>query len=247
MRRAQFLASAASTALLLAITATSATAETPAPTTSPGPSSSASAPAASPATLTVVKHKKKVTGFTKFTYQTGKVSGIDPKAAAKINKVIAQDVNRTMLDSMHAKNYMCSMGLKDCGYFVQTLQAPACKAGNVCITAPSSLLPQGSNTGYSWVDTWVFDASTGAKKQLKEFVTTSQEASFLTAVKAGITAQLAKGGITNDPNWKPFVKMKDVYEWLPSADGLHIYFAKYDVAPGSFGVVSVDVPWSAFQ
>ena len=33
--------------------------------------------------------------------------------------------------------------------------------------------------------------------------------------------------------------------WLPRADGIHVWFAKYDVAPGSFGDVHVRVPWSA--
>ena len=32
--------------------------------------------------------------------------------------------------------------------------------------------------------------------------------------------------------------------WLPRADGIHVWFAKYDVAPGSFGDVHVRVPWS---
>lgn len=241
MRRAQFLASAAATALLLTITATSATAANP--PASPSPSNTA----ASSVTLQVVNHKNNVTGFTKFSYQTGKVRGINESAAAKINKVITENVNSTMLAAKKAKNGKCPMGLKNCGYFIQTLKAPACQTGNVCITAPASLLPPGANTGDSWVNTAVFDVTTGATKQLQAFVATNQEVKFLAAVNAGVTTQLAKGGITNDPLWKPDVKMKDVYAWIPTPDGIHIYFSKYDVAPGTFGVVNVLVPWMAIQ
>ncbi|HBJ73400.1 MAG TPA: hypothetical protein DDY88_06805 [Actinobacteria bacterium] len=240
MRRTQFLASAASAPLLLAIMATSATAATP-------PASPSASSAATSTTLQVVNHSNKVSGFTKFRYQTGKVRGINEAAAAKINKVIAENVNSTMLAAKKSKNSKCPMGLKDCGYYIQTLKAPTCQTGNVCVTAPASLLPVGANTGDSWVDTWVFDSITGATRQLQEFVSTNQEAAFLAAVNAGITAQLTKGGITNDPLWTPNVKMKDVYAWIPTPDGIHIYFSKYDVAPGSFGVVNVLVPWSAIK
>ena len=220
--------------------ATSATAATP-------PASPSASSAATSTTLQVVNHSNKVSGFTKFRYQTGKVRGINEAAAAKINKVIAENVNSTMLAAKKSKNSKCPMGLKDCGYYIQTLKAPTCQTGNVCVTAPASLLPVGANTGDSWVDTWVFDSITGATRQLQEFVSTNQEAAFLAAVNAGITAQLTKGGITNDPLWTPNVKMKDVYAWIPTPDGIHIYFSKYDVAPGSFGVVNVLVPWSAIK
>jgi len=39
------------------------------------------------------------------------------------------------------------------------------------------------------------------------------------------------------------LSLKDVQAWLPQPDGIHVWFDRYAVAPGSFGIVHVVVPW----
>jgi len=201
---------------------------------------------ATPSALHVQTHKTdKPPAYTRFTYQTGTVSGVE--ASSEINRAIAKNVNAVVAAARRTKASPCLAGAAACGYFVQLLKSPTCVPDNVCITAPASLLPPGANTGDTWVDSWVFDSSTGAVKRLDDFVTPAQQAAFLAGVEAAIAVRLAKGGIVNDPLWTRKMAMKDIYSWIPTPMGIRIYFSKYDVAPGSFGVVEVVVPWTAFQ
>ena len=245
MRRSHALASVFSATILIAASATTALAATSAPTPTP----TASASTTSTVVLSVKTHDKRVPAhYTKFSYQTGKVSGIDPKAAKKINKTIAKDVHELVKPARHDKGDACIAGVKRCGYFALQLAAPTCTAGNVCITEPGQSLPPGANTGSAWVNTAVFDAATGKLKAFEEFVSPKQEDAFFKAANAAVTTALVKGGIdANDKTWKPDLSLKRIYAWTPQPDGMRVYFNKYDVAPGSFGVVEILVPWSAFQ
>lgn len=244
MRRSHLLASAASAVLLLTVTATGAMAADAAPSASPTVSSTAAT-----ATLTTVAHTTPVPPrFTKFSYQTGTVSGVAEGAAAKINSFIAKEVSTSVASAKQQGKGPCTAGAKKCGYFQLQLTAPACVTGSVCITEPGQLLPPGANTGNAWVNTATFNAKTGELQKLDEFVGATQQADFLKAVNAGISAQLAKGGIkATDKLWKPAKKMKDIDSWSPTPEGIQLYFSKYDVAPGNFGVVQVFVPWLDFQ
>jgi hypothetical protein len=58
-----------------------------------------------------------------------------------------------------------------------------------------------------------------------------------------VHAKLAAGGLGDDPYWDTRVTLADVHSWLPRADGIHVCFDKYSVAPGSVGIVHVVVPW----
>ncbi|MDP2288869.1 MAG: RsiV family protein [Actinomycetota bacterium] len=247
MRRASILISVATTAILITAAASSTNAATP----EPSPTPSASQSQGQPTSFTITKHSKKVKGFTTFTYQTGTInpiSGTSSTAMAKMNELLSFDVLDTMRSVKNSRISKCTMNRKSCGYFIQTITAPTCKAGSVCITQPASMLRPGANTGDAWVNTAVFDSTTGARQQIDAFISPSQEAAFLKGANAGITAALIKGGIkATDPMWRPSLEMPEVYAWIPTPEGMHLYFSKYNVAPGSFGVVDFTVPWTTIN
>lgn len=248
MRRSHRCLTALSAAILIATSATTAMAATATPTPAPQPTKSASSGTNYALPFQTQSHNLKVPRYLKFSYQTGQVTGIDQAAAKKINAVLKKDVMDFVNPARKAKSDPCTAGAKRCGYFVLQLKNPTCIDGNVCITEPGQSLPPGANTGSSWVNTAVFDATTGEPKTFEQFVPSKQQDAFFKATDAAIAAVLQKGGIDpNDKLWKPNTSLKRIYAWTPAPDGMHLYFNKYDVAPGSFDVVNVTIPWSAFQ
>ncbi len=248
MRRSHLLVTAVSAAILLAASAASAGSASAA-TTAPAPSAS---PAASAATVPTLKthSKPRPKHFTKFLYQTGTISGTAANAASlkKMNEVLDKDVKDSVSTARKSSNGPCMASTKRCGYFILTLAAPTCVVGYVCITETNTLLPPGANTGEESVNTLVFDEKTGDNVGLGNFVSEQQTGAFLKATDAGITAALVKGGISaTDKVWKPSTRLKDINGWIATPEGIHLYFSKYAVAPGSFGVVDFTVPWSAIK
>ena len=240
-------AAAATSVLLIAASATSAIAATSTPT--PTPTVSASAPAASTVKLTTMTHSKpKPKHYDQFTYQTGTLTGGDPAAMLKMNLVMNKDVKDAVSTAHKESKGTCIAKAEPCAYFMLQLAAPTCISGYVCITETGAMLPPGANSGDQWVNSLVFDQKTGDNVGLETFVSEKQQAAFLKAANAGVTAELVKGGIAaNDKFWKPNLRWKDIEAWNATPAGIHLYFTKYAVAPGSFGVVDFTVPWSAIN
>ena len=250
--RSHVLASAVaatSAAILVAGSATSVFAATSTPTPTPKPSVSASATAASTITLTTKTHSKpRPKKFTKFSYQTGKLKGANHVPQRKMNKVLAKDVRDTVNTARKENKGSCNAGAKRCAYFSLTLAAPTCQTGYVCITETSALQAPGANDVNEGVNTLVFDSKTGDNVGLNTFVSEKQTDAFLKAADAGIAAALTKGGISpTDKTWKPNQRLQDIQGWNATPEGIHLYYAKYAVAPGSFGIVDFTVPWSAIN
>jgi hypothetical protein len=80
---------------------------------------------------------------------------------------------------------------------------------------------------------------------LSRVVPAAHQADLLAGINAAVKAKLAAEGLANDPYWKPQVTIKDVRAWLPQPDGIHVWFDKYAVAPGYFGIVHIVVPWAS--
>ena len=249
MRRSHLLVTAVSAAILLAASAAAAGSASAA-TASPAPRASASASAAAVVLTTKTHTKPRPKGFTKFSYQTGVISGTAASAASlkKMNEVLAKDVKDSVFTARTTINGPCMAGTKRCGSFILTLAAPSCLTGYVCIAETNALLPPGANGTDEGVNTLVFDEKTGDNVGLGTFVSEKQTDAFLKAVNAGITAALVKGNIdATSKIWKPNVRLQDVNGWIATPEGMHLYFSKYAVAPGSFGVVDFTVPWSAIK
>ena len=194
--------------------------------------------------LTVTTHKvTSVPRFQRFTYQTGVVDGLSPSATAAANAQVAALVNSTVAAARKQNTGPCMAGARKCGYFVQTLTQRPCIEAIVCLAQKSGLLPVGANDTQSGVRTLPLSASTGRPVPLSSVVPADQTGVFLKGLNAAVAKVLAAGGLGKDPLWTPKLTLKDVQAWLPQPDGLHVWFDRYAVAPGSFGVVHVVVPW----
>lgn len=195
------------------------------------------------AQLVTTPHKEAVPRFQRFSYQTGTVTGLSPEAGALVNPVLESTVQRSVRSARRANAGACEGNSARCGYFIETLHQRPCVAGAVCVLMKAGLLPVGANSSESTAKALPFDALTGKRLPLTRVVPPADVPAFLSQLNAAVTAVLRNGGIVDLAYWKPHVTLDDVRSWLPQPDGLHVWFDKYAVAPGSFGVVEVVVPW----
>jgi len=197
------------------------------------------------AKLAVTAHKRSVPRFTRFSFDSGVVSGLSPAANARANERLARVVDGATSAARRANAAPCLAAQRTCAYFVQSLQQRRCLPGFLCVRMASGLLASGANSGQDWVDTFAFDGLTGDAAPLSRIVPSARETRFIAGVNAAVAALLTAKRLGDDPFWTPRVTMPDVRSWLPQPDGIHIWFDKYAVAPGYFGVVHVVVPWPA--
>lgn len=197
------------------------------------------------ADLQVTKHRKVVAGFQRFDYETGTLTGLDPDAGARANAAITAVTSRSTAAARRANGSSCLGGQKRCGYYVQTIRQRPCLPGTVCVLQQAGLLPVGANDSQGTVDTLALDARTGRRVPLTRILPMPARASFLADVNAAVGKRLAAGGLGDDPYWGTTLTLEDVHAWLPAPDGIHVWFDKYAVAPGSFGIVHVVVPLPA--
>jgi hypothetical protein len=193
--------------------------------------------------LKVSQHRMQVLRFQRFSYQTGTFTGLSVSAATRANATIGRTVDRAVQSARRANGSECMAGAKSCGYFAQTLKQRPCLPGMICIAKTAGLLPVGANDGAAWVTTVVLDGRTGRSVPLSMVLPTSEIARFIKDLNAAVNAKLTEGGIGNDAYWTPRLTIKDVRAWLPQPGGIHVWFDKYQVAPGNFGIVHVVVPW----
>jgi len=196
------------------------------------------------ARLTVTGHRvTAIPRFQRFTYQTGLLDGLSPPAVSAANAQLSQLVTRTVAAARKQNAGPCMAGARKCGYFVQSLSQRPCIDGVVCLAQQSGLLPVGANDTQSGVRTLPLSAATGRPVAWSSVVPADRTGSFLTSLNAAVAKVLKAGGLGNDPGWTPKLSLKDVQAWLPQPDGIHVWFDRYAVAPGSFGIVHVVVPW----
>lgn len=196
--------------------------------------------------LRVVTHDlDSVSSFDEFRYQTGTVVALGTHASARADRALAAAVRRTLDTAQSFGDFPCSGEASDCGYLEQRLRERPCVPDYVCVAQSVGFLPPGANDGEAWVDTIAFDAKTGQPAKLSQFINAEHRSAFVDAVNARIQRVLAAGGLGSDPYWAKPVTLSDIRSWLPEPDGMHIWFAKFGVAPGSFGVVRTVIPWDA--
>jgi hypothetical protein len=185
-----------------------------------------------------------VPGYVRFSYQQGSVSGGPAVAARRINHVLAVRVARAIAQATRTPRDPCPAGLDACGVLLQRLRSYSCIAGSLCTAQTIGVLPPGANDTEEWVEAAAFDRRTGYVIHLEHIVPQARRGAFVMAVNAAIQSQLAEAGIEDASAWSRPANWKDFGAWLPRPGGVEVWFAKYAVAPGSFGVVHVKVPWS---
>ncbi len=193
--------------------------------------------------LAVTKNSRQVPKFQRFDYQTGTVAGLSSEANARATALLTATVDRAVAQARKATAGPCMAGAKSCAYFVAALDKRPCVAGLVCLRQVWGLLPVGANDSEGVVDALALDALTGRRVPLRRVLPATATPAFLTGLNAAVQKKLADGGLGNEPLWDTTLKLKDVHAWLPQPDGIHVWFERYAVAPGSFGIVHVVVPW----
>jgi hypothetical protein len=176
------------------------------------------------------------------TYATAVSSGLTTTAAARADRALDRLVRRTLATIAHRSPARCGGGQTDCGYFEQTLTQEPCVRGYLCVKENVAHLPVGANDAEEYVRTLTIDTVTGRPVTLASLLPPSALPSLATAANTAIATKLASAGLAEDPLWTPHVTVHDLTAWLPAPDGIRLWFPKYDVAPGSFGVVTVKVP-----
>ena len=193
---------------------------------------------------TVYHNLSSTRGFVRFRYQTGTLNGLTPTATARADRNLATAIRDTVSQAGRLNvSASCSGGVTRCGYFLQNLREYPCTPGYVCLAQNVGLLPPGAGSGDNWVDTLALETKTGRAAPLSDFVDSAHRAAFIEGVNAGVRRALAAEGLDTDPLWAPSVTIDDIHAWLPGPGGMHVWFAKYGVAPGNFGIVHVFVPW----
>lgn len=195
--------------------------------------------------LSVTKNSRQVPKFQRFDYRTGTVSGLSRDANARATASVAAIVDRAVAQALKANRGPCMAGAKSCAYFVATLDKRPCVPGLVCLRQVWGLLPAGANDSEGVVDALAVDSLTGRRVPLRRVLPAAATPAFLTGLNAAVQKKLADGGLGNEPLWDTTLKLQDVHAWLPQPDGIHVWFERYAVAPGSFGIVHVVVPWPA--
>lgn len=186
-------------------------------------------------------------GYVRFSTQEGWVTGVRPSAARRINHVLEDRVAAATAYVTREPQSQCPNGASACGVVIQRLRSVPCVAHTLCVEQIVGSQPPGSNDTEEYADTVAFDTHTGRVLRLSQFVPAPRTAAFLRAVNAGIQAQLKAAGVDDPATWGKPVTMLDIHAWLPRANGVQVSFGKYAVAPGSFGIVTVSVPWSVLR
>ena len=181
--------------------------------------------------------------YTEFRYQTGRMSGVPRPAAAAMDAAVNGSVAATV-KVLAAQPAACTPASKPCGAVVITLRQPRCLPSLVCVAQQNWNLPPGANDSEAWMTTFAFDARTGRRLALDDVVPAARQQAAADAARASLQAQLKADGM-NPSDWSAPILPSSLKAWLPEPDGVHVWFAKYAVAPGVMGIVETVIPWSA--
>lgn len=186
-----------------------------------------------------------VPGYTVFRYHAGRVTGMGATADQRATGIVQRIVQHT-LDTVQGPGEPCSGGASTCGYLIQRLTQRPCTIAAICIAQVVGDRPPGANDGEEWVQTVALD-SAGRQLRLVDVVPAGRMPAVLASIAASLRRTLATGGVSDLADWPVTVTRGDLHAWLPEPDGLHVWFAKFAVAPGSFGTVHVVVPWGVAE
>ena len=181
--------------------------------------------------------------YMEFRFQTGRVIGVARAAASAMNTAVNGSVAATV-KTLAAQPAKCTLTSKPCGAVIITLQQRRCLPSLVCITQQTGNLPPGANDSQAWMTTFAFDAATGRQLTLDQIVPVARQQAAADAARASLQATLEADGM-NASDWSAPILTSSLKAWLPQPDGIHVWFAKYAVAPGVMGIVETVIPWSA--
>ena len=176
-----------------------------------------------------------------FTYQTASSVGLGSEETVVADNNLSAFVDRMVDAAVKENSNGCVSSGPQCGQFEQTLQAPACATEQyLCVRQHGAGIAPGAATGEELLTTLLLDAATGQRVSAEQYFGTAEAKSFRATVEhAAVSMQKANDFyFSSDP---PNYSKNNLPAWLPLTDGIHVWFSKYEVAPGADGVVEIIV------
>jgi hypothetical protein len=180
-------------------------------------------------------------------YDTVHTIGLSPDAATAADAAIASIAEVDVQEWRDIDPAACVTGPAPCGSWEQNASEVPCVEPYLCLLVEGNGLFPGSATSSSSAAAVAIDPSTGLPASLVHALgtaTTTQLAGFLTEEVARYQAKTFKLAcddplsVAQDP-----LTPESITTWLPTAEGLKVWFEKYAVAPGVAGVVPMLVTW----
>ncbi len=177
--------------------------------------------------------------FDTFTYQTAKALGLDDKGTTNANRNFNAFVNPVVNAAATNDKYECAIDEPQCGTFIQELTTPPCASTEyLCVRQEVGGIAPGAGTGQAFVTSLLLKARTGTKVTANDYFGLSLAKSFVAVVEhAATSVQLANDFYDNA--LPPHYTNSTLPAWLPQADGIHVWFNKYEVASGADGIVEI--------
>lgn len=217
---------------------TSSSAE-PSPVSEPSPTPSVTSPDLKPAIVISPVQSVELSQYSEFTHQEASPVGLPPAAMAT-----AQDVLSAMtvpwVEEARAANdtQECLEGEQKCGFFSLTLEWLPCEYGLLCVKQTVGKAGIGMATGEGGVSVVRIDPQTGEDTSLIDVLGAARTADFLAALNEAATL-IQKSNDAYFEESPPTYDVSSVPAWLPTPDGVRVWFPRYALGPGSLGIVEI--------
>lgn len=178
--------------------------------------------------------------YFEFTYQTARSVGLDPDAALRADGLLS-DLSLPLIEQAKRENDTeeCMADERECGFFSLILETPQCGDRLLCVKQTLGKAGLGMATGYSEVSVLRIDPASGAEVSLSELLGGRAEAFIQTVNESAERIRVAHDFDMEDN--RPDYSESTMPSWLPLTDGIHVWYPKYEVAPGAYGVVEIIV------
>lgn len=183
-----------------------------------------------------------------YTYQSISLTLPDPDVAEKVilDFLTNVDATRSAADSIKtAAEADCKHPNNQTPYLCQILFDPMRIDQNILSLFGNFVTYQGLSHPESTQLSSTYDLTTGKKLTLSDILTDSSTADALTELL--VNALAGKAGLYPDyeetVKHRIFLNFKHDTAWYLSTDGLCFYFAPYDIAPYSSGVIHATIPY----
>jgi hypothetical protein len=194
------------------------------------------------AAIQVQSHSREdLKNFDTFTYQTATASGLDEQGTRNANKNLDAFVNPVVNAAATNDKYECATDNPQCGVFIQKLTTPPCASAEYfCVKQDVGGIAPGAGTGQAFVSSLLLNSKTGSEVTANDYFGLPLAKTFTSVVEhAATSVQLANGFY--DSALPPRYTNNTLPAWLPQADGIHVWFNKYEVASGADGIVEIIV------
>lgn len=175
--------------------------------------------------------------YSEFSFQEASTVGLSSSRAIVADALLTEMTSPWVMEAKaENETQECLSGESKCGYFSLTLEWLKCESNLLCVLQRVEKTGIGMATGFSSVDAIRINPVSGKDETLEMHLGENESNEFLLVLNETATEIQRTYGFY-DPDNPPNYMSSSVPAWLPLADGIHVWFPKYDVAPGALGIV----------